>query len=159
MISFQEILLVLSDSRTMKLFKVIASTTDNGIITNVQLTRKQYYSRMSELMKTGLIHRKKGKYFLTTFGKIVYDALLNVQLKIEYALTNIWKLRAIDSLAAYEKPSKEELEKIIDALLDNNDIKKVIIKDEYSSSHDLVAEGTQKVRHVTGVDQKQCLQK
>jgi disulfide oxidoreductase YuzD len=84
---------------------------------------------------------------------------LNVQLKIEYALTNIWKLKAIDSLAAYEKPSKEELEKIIDALLDNNDIKRVIIKDEYSLSHDLVAEGTQKVKQVTRVDQKQCLQK
>jgi Mn-dependent DtxR family transcriptional regulator len=105
---------------------------------------------MSGLMRTGLIHRKKGKYFLTTFGKIVYDALLNVQCKIEYALTNIWKLKAIDSLAAYEEPSKEELEKIIDALLDNNDIKRVIIKDEYSSSHDLVAQGMQKVNHKAG---------
>lgn len=143
----------------MNLFKVVASTTDNGNITNVQLTRKQYYSRMSELMKTGLINRKKGKYFLTTFGKIVYDALLNIQLKIEYALTNIWKLKAIDALAAYEESSKEELEKIIDALLDNNDIKRVIIKGEYSLSHELVTEGMQKVKHVTGVDQKLCLQK
>jgi hypothetical protein len=150
MISFQEILLVLSDSRTMNLFKVVASTSDNGNITNVQLTRKQYYSRMSGLMKTGLIHRKKGKYFLTTFGKIVYDALLNIQSKIEYALTNIWKLKAIDSLAAYEEPSKEELEKIIDALLDNNDIKRVIIKDEYSSSHDLVAQRMHNVKHNAG---------
>jgi hypothetical protein len=159
MISFQDIMLILSDSRTMNLFKVIASTKNNGNITNVQLTRKQYYSRMSVLIKSGLIHRKKGKYYLTTFGKIVYDAILQVQLKIEYAITNVWKLRAIDSLAAYDEPSKEELEKIIDALLDNNDIKMVITKEEYSSSHELIAEGIQEVKHVTGVDQKQCLQK
>jgi len=86
-------------------------------------------------------------------GKIVHDSLLNVQSRIEYALTNIWKLKAIDSLAAYEQPSKEELEKIIDALLDNNDIKRVIIKDEYSSPHDLIAEGIQKVKLKTGVSQ------
>ena len=153
MISFQEILLVLSDTRTMDLFKVVASTTANGNITNVHLTRKPYYTRMSELMKIGLIHRKKGKYYLTTLGKIVHDSLLNVQSRIEYALTNIWKLKAIDSLAAYEQPSKEELEKIIDALLDNNDIKRVIIKDEYSAPHDLIAEGIQKVKIKTGVSQ------
>ena len=151
MISFQEILLVLSDSRTMDLFKVVASTTANGNITNVHLTRKQYYTRMSGLMKTGLIQRKKGKYYLTTLGKIVHDSLSNVQSRIEYALANIWKLKAIDSLAAYEQPSKEELEKIIDALLDNNDIKRVIIKDEYSSPHDLIAGGIQKVKLKTGV--------
>jgi predicted transcriptional regulator len=153
MISFQEILLVLSDSRTMDLFKVVGSTTANGNITNVHLTRKQYYTRMSGLMKTGLIQRKKGKYYLTTLGKIVHDSLLNVQSRIEYALTNIWKLKAIDSLAAYEQPSKEELEKIIDALLDNNDIKRVIIKDEYSAPHDLIAGGIQKVKIKTGVSQ------
>jgi predicted transcriptional regulator len=153
MISFQEILLVLSDSRTMDLFKVVASTTGNGNIIDVHLTRKQYYTRMSGLMKSGLIQRKKGKYYLTTLGKIVHDSLLNVQSRIEYALTNIWKLKAIDSLAAYEQPSKEELEKIIDALLDNNDIKRVIIKDEYSAPHDLIAGGIQKIKIKTGVSQ------
>jgi hypothetical protein len=35
-------------------------------------------------------------------------------------------------------------------LLENNDIKRVIIKDEYSLSHNLVAEGMQKVKHKAG---------
>jgi len=147
MVSYQEVMLVLSDSRTMNLFRGIAHTNHNGDITNLRLTRKQYYSRLSELIKSGLIHRKKGKYYLTTFGKIVFDALTHVQLKIEYAITNIWKLKAIDSLEAYQEPSKEELETIIDALLgnNNNDIKRIIIKAENSSSsHNLIAEEMQK---------------
>ena len=49
-------------------------------------------------------------------------------------IDNICKLKAIDSLEVYEKTSKEELEKIIDALLDNNEIKDVIIKEPHSSS-------------------------
>ena len=117
----------------MNLFVCISSADNENIITNLRLTRKQYYSRMSELIKSGLIHKKKGKYYLTTFGKIVFDALTHVQQKIEYAITNIWKLKAIDSLEAYQEPSKEELETIIDALLgnNNNDIKRIIIKEEF----------------------------
>ena len=144
MVSYQEVLLILSDSRTMNLFRGIAHTNHNGDITNLRLTRKQYYSRMSELIKSGLIHRKKGKYYLTTFGKIVFDALTHVQQKIEYAITNIWKLKAIDSLEVYEKTSKEELERIIDVLLDNNEIKDVIKEPHSSSSRNLITKEIQK---------------
>jgi predicted transcriptional regulator len=135
---------ILADDNTMNLFRSIASSHNKSIITNLRLTRKQYYSRLSELIKSGLIHRKKGRYYLTTFGKIVYDALMHVQLKIEYAIDNIWKLKAIDSLEVYEKTSKEELERIIDALLDNNEIKDVIIKEQYSSSRNLITKEIQK---------------
>ena len=144
MVSYQEVMLVLSDSRTMNLFRGIAHTNHNGDITNLRLTRKQYYSRMSELIKSGLIHRKKGRYHLTTFGKIVYDALMHIQLKIEYAIDNIWKLMAIDSLEVYEKTSKEELERIIDVLLDNNEIKDVIKEPHSSSSRNLITKEIQK---------------
>jgi predicted transcriptional regulator len=128
----------------MNLFVCISSADNENIITNLRLTRKQYYSRLSELIKSGLIHRKKGRYYLTTFGKIVYDALLYIQLKIEYAITNIWKLKAIDSLEVYEKTSKEELERIIDVLLDNNEIKDVIKEPHSSSSRNLITKEIQK---------------
>ncbi|MGC2426373.1 MAG: hypothetical protein WA421_05010 [Nitrososphaeraceae archaeon] len=134
MVSYHDIMRILADGKTMNLFVCISSADNENIITNLRLTRKQYYSRLSELINSGLIHRKKGRYYLTTFGKIVYDALMHIQLKIEYAIDNIWKLKAIDSLEVYEKTSKEELERIIDALLDNNEIKDVIIKEPHSSS-------------------------
>jgi predicted transcriptional regulator len=34
----------------------------------VKITRKQYYSRLSKLVKAGLIKRNGGKYVLTPFG-------------------------------------------------------------------------------------------
>jgi hypothetical protein len=134
MVSCHDIMRILADGKTMNLFVCISSADNENNITNLRLTRKQYYSRLSELINSGLIHRKKGRYYLTTFGKIVYDALMHVQQKIEYAIDNIWKLKAIDSLEVYEKTSKGELERIIDALLDNSEIKDVIIKAENSSS-------------------------
>jgi hypothetical protein len=44
------------------------------LLSRLQLTRKQYYSRMSALLKTGLGKREMGKYSLTTFGMILYHA-------------------------------------------------------------------------------------
>ena len=113
MVSYHDIMRILADGKTMNLFVCISSADNENIITNLRLTRKQYYSRMSELIKSGLIHRKKGKYYLTTFGKIVYDALMHVQLKIEYAITNIWKLKAIDSLEAYRSHLKKSLRELL----------------------------------------------
>jgi predicted transcriptional regulator len=144
MASYHDIMRILADGKTMNLFVCISSADNENIITNLRLTRKQYYSRLSELIKSGLIHRKKGRYYLTTFGKIVYDALLYIQQKIEYAITNIWKLKAIDSLEVYEKTSKEELERIIDVLLDNNEIKDVIKEPHSSSSRNLITKEIQK---------------
>ena len=38
----------------------------------VKITRKQYYSRLSKLVKTDLIKRNRGKYVLTPFGEVIY---------------------------------------------------------------------------------------
>ena len=42
-------------------------------LSKMGLTRKQFYTRLNELITRGIIKREKGKYYLTTFGKIVYD--------------------------------------------------------------------------------------
>jgi hypothetical protein len=47
----------------------ISNGTSNYI---VKITRKQYYSRLSKLVKTDLIKRKGGKYVLTPFGEVIY---------------------------------------------------------------------------------------
>jgi predicted transcriptional regulator len=70
---------------------------------------------MSELVKADLVSRRDGKYFLTSFGKIVYDA----QSTIEKALTTYWKLKAIDRLENSDHIPKEEYDEIIHLLIDN----------------------------------------
>jgi len=81
---------------------------------------------MSGLIKAGLVKRQRGKYLLTAFGKVIYSAQTSLEAKIEIALNNYWKLKAIDSL---EMPSREENDKVISMLIDNQEIKDALIKD------------------------------
>ena len=125
-ISKLSILDAISDKGASNIFKSIASLDSNSeiLITKLKLTRKQYYSRMSVLLKAGLVKRYKGRYFLTAFGKVVYNARVNLEAKIEDAISNYWKLKAIDSL---EMPSGEETEKVISVLIDNQEIRGILM--------------------------------
>jgi hypothetical protein len=94
----------------------------------MDLTTKQYYSRVSGMLNAGLIKRHKGKYFLTLLGKVVYDC----QLTIGKALTYHWKLKAIESIemSASIKSGLPEGERVqlINALIDNHQIKDILMK-------------------------------
>ena len=127
-ISKLTVLQATSDKRATNILKNIASSDSNSdiLITQLKLTRKQYYSRMSSLIKAGLVKRQKGRYLLTAFGKIIYSAQVDLETKIENALNNYWKLKAVDSL---EMPSREENDKVISMLIDNQEIKGILIKD------------------------------
>jgi hypothetical protein len=117
----------ISDERALALFKTIALAKPNTEIriTKTRLTRKQYYSRMSVLMRSGLVKRKNGRYALTAFGKVIYD----VQITIGKVISNYyWKLKAIDSLEAADgELSKDERTKVLDTLIDSAKIKEVIL--------------------------------
>ena len=124
-ITVADILDAISDARALAVYKTIASEKPNSnlLITKMQLTRKQYYSRISRLIKTGLVKRENGRYTLTSFGKVIYD----IQITIEIALENFWKLKAIDSLQAADSIlSREEQTKVLDVLIQNDKIKEVI---------------------------------
>jgi hypothetical protein len=122
-----DILRTISDKKALALFETIALVKPSSdiLIDKTQLTRKQYYSRMSNLMKSGLVKRKSRKYTLTSFGKVVYD----IHIIIEKVITNYyWKLKAFDLVEVTNSSlSKEEHNKILDALIDNENIKQLII--------------------------------
>jgi len=88
------------------------------------------------------VKRQKGRYLLTAFGKVIYSAQVNLETKIENALTNYWKLKAIDSL---EMPSREETDKVISVLIDNQEIKGILTKDLLSKQ--TVSEKTREMEH------------
>ena len=118
------VLTAISDKQSLELFRYIAGTNgdSDALRAKLNLTRKQYYSRLSRMTKAGLVKRKNGKHFLTAFGKVVYDA----QTIIEKAVNNFWKLKAVDSLEQSGDLPEEERLKLIDGLLDNNDIKEIL---------------------------------
>jgi predicted transcriptional regulator len=122
--SVASILNTISDDKSLVLFNTIAIHSGDFLISKANLTCKQYYSRISNLIKSDLISRKNKRYFLTSFGKIVYDALK----RIEVADHDHWKLKAIDSIKSsdnHELP-EEEFSKVIDTLIENQQIKDIL---------------------------------
>lgn len=135
--SVANVLRSISDDLSLDLYKTIArSNNESGddLLSKVKITRKQFYSRLSSLTKAGLVKRKQGKYSLTAFGKVVYDS----EIAIENAFNIYWKLKAIDSIGISNELPKEEYSKIVDALIDNYEIKDMLtgskgLKDRISS--------------------------
>src|SRR6266487_1722674 len=124
MVSVSDTLRAISNDKSLVLFNTIALAGGESsiLINRLNLTRKQYYSRMSDLTSAGLILRKKGKYFLTSFGKVVYEAQELVGKAVQYSS----KLKALDSIESAEFPASE-LSKVIDILINNNEIKEILI--------------------------------
>ena len=77
-------------------------------------------------MDAGLIRRDKGKYSLTLLGKVVYDS----QIMIGKALAHHWKLKALESIEMSAGTSfpEGELTQLINALIDNHQIKDILMK-------------------------------
>ena len=126
MTSVVETVKAISKEEALIIFKTIAlgKVEGNIVRSKTKLTSKQYYSRMSALLKAGIVKRKSGRYNLTTFGKVVYNA----QATIENAINNYWKLKAVDSIIEIsEEVPKEEFNKIVDILIDNHQIKDSLI--------------------------------
>ena len=126
-VTVERSLKALSDDKTLILFNMIAhqDLDPHSILTKLGLTRKQYYSRTFDMLSAGLIKRQKGRYSVTSFGKIVYKA----QKLIGQGVSRQWKLKAIDSLEMNLGSSlqrQEEIVKIMDLLIDNDEIREIL---------------------------------
>jgi predicted transcriptional regulator len=121
------ILETIYDLKTSNIFRTIASKQSSSdiLISELKLTRKEYYTRISRLAKAGLVKREKGKYLITAFGRVIYSAYLDLETRIESAIKDYWKLKAIDLM---NLSSTEENESIISTLIDNQEIKDVLLK-------------------------------
>lgn len=121
------ILETIYDLKTSNIFRTIASkqSSTDILISELKLTRKEYYTRISRLAKAGLVKREKGKYLITTFGRVIYSAYLDLETRIESAIQDYWKLKALDLMNI---SSTEENESIISTLIENQEIKNVLLK-------------------------------
>ncbi|HYT41137.1 MAG TPA: hypothetical protein VEP90_02215 [Methylomirabilota bacterium] len=130
--SLGNLMKLISDNKSLLIFKTIfLASGDSGenLRTQLNLTKKQYYSRISRLTKAGLVKRQKGRYFVTAFGRVIYDA----QRLLGSAVKNYWKLKAIDSLGAAndDKMPTEERTKIIDLMIGNPQIKEILLSTNF----------------------------
>jgi hypothetical protein len=127
--SITSVLKVISDEKALALFeKIVVSDNNNDrfiSLKEINLTTKQYYSRLFGFLKAGLIKRHKGKYIPTLLGRVVYES----QMVIEEALSNYWKLKVIDQIEMSNSDLPTEVvTRLINALIDNHQIKDVLMK-------------------------------
>ena len=123
-----EIIKLISDDKSLLIFNTIfvaRGDSSDVLINQVKLTRKQYYSRITRLVKAGLGKRQKGRYFLASFGTVIYDA----QRLLGNAVKNYWKLKALDSLGGADNDTipEDERNKIIDQMITNRQIKEILL--------------------------------
>lgn len=142
--SVESILHAVSVHKSLVLFDstALASSDTDILLNRLALTRKQYSSRMSAILRAALIKRRIKKYFLTSLGKIVYDA----HLIIGKALGSYWKPAAIDSFEM-SSPNPhlpvEEYNGIIISLMEcNNEIKNMFLK--YNNNDKIAIAGNEK---------------
>lgn len=116
----------IADDKALALFDaIVGSECDTEmLITKVGLSRKEYYSRISRLVKVGLASRQRGKYSLTMLGQIVYQA----QLAIDHAVDISPKLKAVDMLKNSSKIPEGERNKVINFLLSNELNKNILLQ-------------------------------
>jgi Mn-dependent DtxR family transcriptional regulator len=131
-LSTVKVLGAISDCMSLALFKTIAITSDstsNGqeskgrvqsLISCMNLTSSQYNYRIRRLKSLGLIQRKKGRYSITSYGRIIFEIQKSIEIAVQYR----WRFVALDSFESSTSPegmSVENRTKIMNALLEDHD--------------------------------------
>jgi hypothetical protein len=128
----------ISDKKALSIFKSITLSENYNVKTLVAnlrpTTREQCYWRMEKLMRAGLMKRIRRGYTITSLGKVIFGMIV----KIETAIKYYWKLKAIDSLimmsTAYGKELPvQECQKVMDNIIDNQEIKAILLLSMFDS--------------------------
>jgi predicted transcriptional regulator len=139
MVSETQVLNALSNDKSMALFDAIAleAGDSENIMKRSKLTSKQYYLRISALVKSGLVEKRNGKYYLTSFGELT----LGARQLIGSGIKDYWKLKAINSIGL-ELP-RQERNQIIEALIDKQEIKELLLR----RTNDIVTKQNQRQKN------------
>ena len=120
-------LCILSKEGHFDFLKLVAHLENVGIHSDaitkkLGVTKKEFKSYVLALMSHALIHRHNDQYEVTQLGKEVYDALRI----IHDAIRIDWKLKAVDLMNESEIISPNEIDKMINILVENKQIRKTI---------------------------------
>ena len=124
----EEILKMVTNENTLKILNQIIDNNNNNnnykdgntlSLSKIGLTRKQFYTRLNELITRGIIKREKGKYYLTTFGKIVYDLTFEYKSKLDSVIEDSWKFKALDLLDISDEFTNDEKRKMMEHMFNH----------------------------------------
>ena len=116
----------ISDDKSLSIFQLIGDEKSNGKISikKLGLSTKQYYTRISAMVETGLIKRQNGIYCITPFGKAIYCCIMIAN----NAVKNYYNLKGVEVAQAQNNFSNEEFTKLVDALIDSQQLKEFLTK-------------------------------
>jgi predicted transcriptional regulator len=122
-----QILNMLSDTNVCDVLKTVYAADNSGVdfANQAKLPPTKIYPLISMLQEQHLIEKRNRKYFITIIGRAVY----NTKGLIEKALRHYCKLKVIDSLIEQQDIPVSELHKVIDTLIDDYQLKDILIKD------------------------------
>ena len=112
----------IKDEKSLELFNIIGGSKRHT--SELDLSHKGYYRRLSRLIAIGLVKREGRKYGLTALGIIVHRG----QLILQKAVSIYWNLRAIDAIVSSGKIAEGERVKLIKTIVDDQEIQRVILK-------------------------------
>ena len=116
-----QVLKCISDEKCRGILSIIKE--NRPLLPNdLNLTHKQYYSRLHCLLVCGLIRKTAGQYRLSSFGRIVYDWHLVMRDTIS---NEYWKLKALDMIGSAGIPEPER-EKVLNSLIGNERLRKFL---------------------------------
>ena len=128
-VSTLQVLDVFSDRISFDIINAISEkvTTSDNVRDLLGLTRKQFYTRHSLLVKRGLIKRKDTELTLTSFGQLIYQALLKIAIAYRHSL----ELRTIDAVKSTVGIPHDELKNLIEKLILDAGMKKLVSKQRF----------------------------
>jgi predicted transcriptional regulator len=106
------ILGILSKYDALKIFlhSIEGIEAETDAADRLGLTKKQYYTRLKQLVDSGLIEKRQGKYVHTTLGKVIYEKA--IRMLFEH-VKNSKKLLMIDVLKSSGKFDIDEIYKLL----------------------------------------------
>jgi hypothetical protein len=116
-----DVLKCLSDEKCREILTIIHETGSISL-TALNLTRKQYYSRLHSILTCALARKKMGRYQLTSFGKVVFDWHLSLR---DVISKEYWRLAAIDTLSHSGMPDSDKI-KIANSLIENEQVRRIL---------------------------------
>jgi hypothetical protein len=149
----EETLKMVTNENTLKILNQIIDYNNNNnnykdgntlSITKIGLTRKQFYTKLNELLTRGIIKKEKGKYYLTTFGKIVYDLTFEYKRKLDSVIEDCWKFKALDLLDISDEFTNDEKRKIMEQLF-NHINQNVMVQEKKKQKENDIGSSNEKV--------------
>ena len=129
-----DILTALSDDKAFTIYNTIVLSNKQDfrtVIKHMGITPRQYSSRLLKLTNARLIRRENRKYVTTPLGIVVYKAISLVGTGLKY----YWVLKVIESFQAPSTiNSNEVISKLVDTLIEDHDIKKILMDPPIAST-------------------------